>query len=267
MSPAAARAPRHRERQGPREWSAPAGLDRFVACVWEGGTGPARVLPDGCVDVIWSADRLVVAGPATAVDQAGAGAGDRRLGVRFRVGLAGAALGVPARRLRDATVPLEELWGRDATRLAGEVARGGLEALVRGVARRLPSEGDALVRAAVLAVARGAAAGVPDLGRALGLGERQLRRRFDDEVGYGPAMLRRVLRLQRFLTLDERHPGASLARLAAEAGYADQAHLARDCRALAGAAPSALRAAGARAAGERTESSKAAVAPSAMLAS
>lgn len=45
---------------------------------------------------------------------------------------------------------------------------------------------------------------------------------------------------------------ASLTRLAADAGYADQAHLARECRRLTGRTPSALLAGGAAAAGERT---------------
>ena len=44
---------------------------------------------------------------------------------------------------------------------------------------------------------------------------------------------------------------SSLARLAADAGYADQAHLARDCARLAGLAPGALLAEGAAPAGER----------------
>ena len=68
----------------------------------------------------------------------------------------------------------------------------------------------------------------------LGFSERQLRRRFDDAVGYGPKTLQRVLRLRRFLT----SPGAGIAVAAIDAGYADQAHLARECRALTGLAPS-----------------------------
>jgi AraC-like DNA-binding protein len=96
--------------------------------------------------------------------------------------------------------------------------------------------------------------------------ERQLRRRFERGVGYGPRTLRRVLRFQRFLGLA--HGGGSLARLAADAGYADQAHLVRDCRSLAGMTPSALLAAGASAAGERgnmAETFKPAAASSATL--
>jgi transcriptional regulator GlxA family with amidase domain len=80
---------------------------------------------------------------------------------------------------------------------------------------------------------------------------RQLRRRFADAVGLRPGQLRAVLRLQRFLALAPAASAGELARLAAEAGYADQAHLARDARRLGGAPPSALLAGGAFAAGER----------------
>ncbi len=46
----------------------------------------------------------------------------------------------------------------------------------------------------------------------LGVSERQLRRRFEDAVGYGPKTLARVLRFQRFLALAS--GGGELARLA-----------------------------------------------------
>ena len=65
-----------------------------------------------------------------------------------------------------------------------------------------------------------------------------------------PRTLARVLRLQRFLMLAERD-GDDLARLAADAGYADQAHLSRDCSELGGLPAGALLATGAVPAGER----------------
>lgn len=62
-----------------------------------------------------------------------------------------------------------------------------------------------------------------------------------------------MLRLQRFLAL-ARAAGGDLARLALEAGYADQPHLTRDCAALAGLPAAALVASGAGPAGERLSS-------------
>lgn len=65
----------------------------------------------------------------------------------------------------------------------------------------------------------------------------RLRRRFVQAIGYGPTTYLRVSRFQRAVSLAMRAPG--LAALAAAAGYADQAHLSRDVRALTGLTPRA----------------------------
>ena len=98
---------------------------------------------------------------------------------------------------------------------------------------------------------RGAAAGadvvlaartvsrLEDVAAEIGLSPRQLRRRCHVVVGYGPKTLQRVLRFRRFVSQLE--AGSSdLATLAAQTGYADQAHLTRECQALAGLTPAAL---------------------------
>jgi AraC-like DNA-binding protein len=242
-----------------RELAPPPGLEEHVACVWVSHDRAVRVLPDACADIVFSAGRLIVAGPATAAVEARATPGWERCGVRFRIGSAGAALGLPAVELQDLGVPLTEVWGREGRRLEERVAGAptteeALAALARGVAERLPPAGggDPLVRRAALALIRGGAS-LREAARAVGLGERQLRRRFERAVGYGPSTLVRIHRFQRFLMLAEREPGSPLARLAADAGYADQAHLIRECRRLSGLPPAALLAAGVTAAGERTD--------------
>jgi AraC-like DNA-binding protein len=235
-----------------RELAPPQGLEQQVACVWIGDGSAVRVLPDACADVVWTRGRLVVAGPATGPDVAPPTPGQGRCGVRFRIGAAGAALGLPASELLDEIVPLEQIWGAAGRRLEDRVALAArpLDALVAGVHDRIAGAGDDLVREAVFRL-RGGEDSVERLARATAVSERQLRRRFERGVGYGPRTLRRVLRFQRFLGLATE--GGSLARLAADAGYADQAHLVRDCRRLAGTTPSALLAAGASPAGERPD--------------
>jgi AraC-like DNA-binding protein len=245
-----------------QELAPPAGLGAHVACLWLSHDGAVRVLPDACVDVVLDAGRLVVAGPATTARWAPASPGQARVGLRFRVASAGAALGVPASELLDRDVPLAELWGRAGRRLEDEVARApapgaALAALARGVAARLPAADgrDAIVRQAAVAVV-GQGLPVHEAARHVGLSERQLRRRFERAVGYGPATLVRVQRFQRFLALAQRNPEAALARLALDAGYADQAHLTRECRRLAGLSAAALLAGGPTAAGDKSVSFK-----------
>jgi AraC-like DNA-binding protein len=226
-----------------------------VACVWIRDPEPRartqRVLPDACVDVVWTGERLVVAGPATGPVLANVPAGAAAMGVRFRVGAAGGALGLPAAELLDATVALDDLWGAEGAEIAERVGSAPtpaaqLQALAAAVGARPRAEPDPFVRAAATGAQR----------TALGIGERQLRRRFADAVGYGPKTLDRVLRFQRFLTLAAREALPDLARLALEAGYADQAHLTRECTRLAGLPPAALLASGAGPAGDTSVSFK-----------
>lgn len=75
----------------------------------------------------------------------------------------------------------------------------------------------------------------------LALSPSQLRRRCLHRVGVSPKVLQRTLRLQGFLALAQAGAGRSgLAGLALDAGYADQAHLSRECLRLTGVTPSRL---------------------------
>jgi AraC-like DNA-binding protein len=216
-----------------------------IACLWSRDPEPEprghRIVPDACVDIVWTRGRLVVAGPATGPVITELPGSSPAFGVRFRVGAAGAALGLPAAELLDATVPLADVWD-DAARIEDGAATRGLPGLAAAVAARIEREPDRAVRAAAQ-------------GADVGLGDRQLRRRFAEAVGYGPKTLERILRFQRFLVL-ARTTRSDLAWLALDAGYADQAHLTRECTRLAGLPPAALLASGAGPAGERSDSFK-----------
>jgi AraC-like DNA-binding protein len=120
--------------------------------------------------------------------------------------------------------------GGSGTRAAATLARS----------RASPPEPEAAWIAAMLARPGASrpevvAGRVEDPAASVAVSERRLRRRFVQAVGYGPATYLRVSRFQRAVALA---PGvAGLAALAAAAGYADQAHLSRDCRALTGLTP------------------------------
>jgi AraC-like DNA-binding protein len=85
---------------------------------------------------------------------------------------------------------------------------------------------------------------VPELGEALGVGERQAQRQYRARVGLSPAQARRLQRMNAAVVAlrDPDAPARTLADLAAELGYADQAHMARELRQLAGLPPSRLEA-------------------------
>jgi AraC-like DNA-binding protein len=75
---------------------------------------------------------------------------------------------------------------------------------------------------------------------ACGVSERHYRRRFVDAMGLAPAQWVRLARWERALPELLAGTAPPLGELAAGAGYADQAHLTRDTRALAGTPPARL---------------------------
>ncbi len=222
-----------------------------VACVWvsrPNQVAAGLVLPDACLDIIWDGSRLFVAGPDTGPVAVEPGQVAAYAGVRFQPGKAPGFLGVPASELLDGRFDLSDLWGRApagrlAERLAAapnpEAAADVLDAEVGRLAATA-REPDLIIDALVswLTSSPDSFAAVRAASRTLSVGERSLHRRCCAAVGYGPKLLERVLRFQRALRLAPRC--RSLAALAADSGYADQAHLTRECRRLAGATPSDL---------------------------
>ncbi|GAB3474806.1 helix-turn-helix domain-containing protein [Amycolatopsis cihanbeyliensis] len=215
------------------EATPPARLRHAVRCLWwSAGEGTKPIVPDGCLDLIVAADRVFVAGPDTGPWRSAPGTGALH-GVRFRPGHAPRVLNVAADELRDQRVTLPDLWGRHGAGIT-DLLLSRPAALGDVVAEHLTERLDPGLD---LLVAR-LTTGVPRVSAALSdleTGERQLRRRFTLAVGYGPATYLRVARLQRAVAAA---PTASdLSSLALAAGYADQAHLSRDCRELTGRTP------------------------------
>jgi AraC-like DNA-binding protein len=210
------------------------------AVVWsrtveDPAVGPVQpVLPDGCMDLLWNEGRLLVAGPDTRA-YVPEGAPSRWAGIRFFPGTAPTFLGVPAHELRDRRVDLADLWPAAGVRhLTARIdtAPDPVTALEETALERAADAPppDPLLRHLVAALDTGRP--VAATADELGLGARQLHRRSLTAFGYGPKTLARVLRLQRALVLAR--AGVPFAETAARSGYADQAHLARDVKELAG---------------------------------
>jgi AraC-like DNA-binding protein len=215
-------------------------LGQWIECAWtrEGPDGYERIVPDGCMDLIWSEGAgLRVVGPNTTAFMAPMREGGSVLGVRLHPGAAPPVFGVSAPALLDARLPAQTLWGDTAKRLDEllgdeETAAGRANLLIAFLSQRATAPPDPLVRAAAR---RLESARVADVASELAVSERHLRRLVSANVGYGPKLLGRVLRLRR--ALGRVRAGAELAEVAFEAGYADQAHFSQDCRALAGVPP------------------------------
>jgi AraC-like DNA-binding protein len=232
---------------GYAEWQPPAALRGPVACLWANvvpdGGADSVVLPDGCSDLVWEQGvGGFVAGPDTGPFRHQARPGAVVVGVRFRPAAGGDVLGLPLSELRDRRVPLAELLPAPARSLSAALPPAAAAAAILDLAGTLVADSNvdpAVAHAA--ARLRDPAVRAEDVAVQAGLSERQLRRRCHAAAGYGPKTLQRVFRFQRFVRLvDASASPVDLADAAVRAGYADQSHLTRECRALSGATPAAL---------------------------
>jgi AraC-like DNA-binding protein len=221
---------------GYREFSPPAALQDLIECAWvlDGPPTSVRVLPDGCMDLMRIDGRIVVAGPDTTASVSRRD-GEPFVGLRFHPGVLPRLLGVPASELRDERVALSELH-------SGASERDSLTDLAAALASQRPRAETApwslpLLSHVTSRLARGSA--VAAVAREIGWSNRTLQRHCSAIYGYGPATLRRILRFRRAMRLlDDDLP---IAEAAAIAGYADQPHLHREVRDLAGVPLASLR--------------------------
>lgn len=175
------------------------------------------------------------------------------VGVRFQPGTA-PVIKAALDDLVDQHVLLVELWGTSMHRL-GEALAGSATTeealtllqtqLLRTIRTSLRS--DPVVAAAVRALMPWRPVSVGAAANQLGLSASQFRRRCLRAIGLGPKTLQRTLRFQGFLALAQAGATASgrrgadgIAGLAVDVGYADQAHLSRECLRLTGVTPSQL---------------------------
>lgn len=190
------------------------------------------------MDLIWDGTRLFVAGPDTRARWHTSPPGTTHVGLRFSRGLGPALLDAPADQLKDLSPDLTGLWPHVHARvLAERVAEDPAAALERWLATRAADRPVGPLGPAVFDLAARGAPG-EEMARRVGFSPRQLHRRCLPLFGYGPQHLRRVLRLGRAISLGRN--GVPLARVATDCGFADQAHLSREVRDLAGASPTLL---------------------------
>lgn len=235
-----------------REYRCAASLSEYISCYWhyEREMGPGdteEVLPDGFYELILQRRRAYVDG-ATGVLPGGFVVGllDDPLVLSARAPIAhwsvrfyswgltpfGNVQAIGARRWQDASVVL----GPTTSARLAATGRDGVDpdAVCAALDQALLSEllawtrDDAVLRAAGhLLRERGGSLSVADLAAACHRSRRQLERDFAVGVGRTPRDVAARMRFEyarRLLTCD---PDLPLAQVAAEAGYADQSHLAR----------------------------------------
>ena len=239
-----------------QEWLPLAPLRDHLSQVWVNDLtrSAARnfyVVPDGCVDILWTGESLHVAGPDTHPVLEPVRPAGMIVGVRFRPGAAFPWLGVPLSKILNARVPLAEFWKREANEIADRARtatdpRAVAAVLQRALLGRMAAVGTAdrqiaFLRSNALAgTDHSKSGGLRGLSTSMGISERTLRRRCMDSFGYGFKTLQRILRVQRLFRLGALTTRPELADLATETGFADQAHMSREVRRLCSTTPTEL---------------------------
>jgi AraC-like DNA-binding protein len=235
-----------------REYSPAPAAGPAIERAWIGFGGfdhSIMLAPDGCADLVWNGTVLAASLPRAGGMRRRVKAANVNVGVRIACGWAGVLFGPALERAAGAEVDLSILWGalgeEAAVRLRRTedpgVARSVLEALVaERLAGRRPPSPDVLE--AVRLLRRDPGLALDSLGRRVDTPARTLRRRIVGATGLSPKRLQRVFRFQalrrRLQAADAAEPAAGLA---ADLGFADQAHMTRECRAMTGRTPTELR--------------------------
>lgn len=153
--------------------------------------------------------------------------------------------GLPLSELTDRMVDLQDALGQEGVSLRERLGNARdwstrfdlAEAFVTERLVNQPGVRLEIVWAYGHILSSGGRAKIATLAGELGWSRKHLASEFTDAVGLGPKTLSRIVRFNRALRLSATQEWADIA---VDCGYADQAHLAREFRQMAGHAPTAL---------------------------
>ncbi|KAB8330032.1 AraC family transcriptional regulator [Scytonema tolypothrichoides VB-61278] len=230
-----------------REFQPSARLASMIECFWmleAVEDNYQSVLPDGCTDLLLRFTQeeqyFDIIGAMTQPQRVQVVAGAAFVGIRFKPGMAYSILPVHGATLTDKTVPLRSLWQGDANSLTKQLihAENGEEqvhALEKALEMIHPPS--AAQRAIDTLVEQNGQMSLDELCDIAEMGERQFRRLCLERTGLAPKLLARILRFRRVTRLLDDNNAMSMAVLAAECGYFDQAHMIHDFQVFAGTSP------------------------------
>ncbi|TPI16036.1 helix-turn-helix transcriptional regulator [Mesorhizobium sp. B4-1-3] len=155
--------------------------------------------------------------------------------------------GLPMSELRDRMVGLDDALGFDGIVLREQLGEASdwhkRFDIAEGYITRRLAQARALSPEVAWAyrtvVASGGRTRISALAGEIGWSRKHLAAKFTDAIGIGPKTLSRIVRFNRALSLSKQKDD-DWAGIAADCGYADQAHLVREFRQLAGETPTGL---------------------------
>jgi AraC-like DNA-binding protein len=234
-----------------REYPPHPALVPYVQCYWSIAPAPSvlinHVLPDGCVDVMFTLHDegciAEVVGTMQSAINATVNDTTAFLGVRFLPGGALPFLRLPLYELTDSALPLEALWGSLARELSERIfdaptLPAKIKLLENVLLQRINAPVDTLILETLYAIrSRCGSISIHELTTRAALSERQLERRFRQHIGLSPKMFARVVRFRSAAALLQQPAPLSLQDVVFRSGYYDQAHFIHDFKAFTGLTP------------------------------
>jgi AraC-like DNA-binding protein len=212
------------------------GLDPYVQ----------KTLPYPCAHLVFDAGKTAIFGVMRGAFEYRLEGQGRVLGVRFRPGGFRSLLGAPLATITDRTIPLARVYELDSaaaetTVLAAADDAGMIQCVEAILRTRMPPADETvdLVHGIIGRIESDRTINrVDELVVRVDLGARALQRLFSDYVGVTPKWVIRRFRLHDAASRLANSEGVNLTHLAHELGYSDQAHFARDFKAIVGRSPS-----------------------------
>ena len=222
-----------------------------VDCYWtftvETPSVELRIIPDGRIDLIFDLDtgEAFIAGPNRHPFDVRHERPTRLLGATMSPEVASASLEIEIGSLKGEWRALDTVLGPFARQLAARIVTcesdsARLASLETFLLARVGAPDRRVSRAVAGIVRSNGRIGVAALSRDSGASPRNLARLFDRWVGLAPKTFARIARAQEALRRLQERPPPNFKTLAAELGFADQAHMSRELKKITGVQPSQM---------------------------
>ncbi|USG64364.1 helix-turn-helix transcriptional regulator [Brevibacillus ruminantium] len=233
-------------------------LESYVACYWTLDANVSernhlhRIIPDGCVDIIFdlnassSTNAAFAVGLMTTYETINLTVNQSLFGIRFFSDTARRLIRYPVSELMSYHVFLEEIWGSEGKFIAEEVTSANnrsemierVETLLIRLLLQNESNSDQLLQSSMKYMyASQGTISVRMLSEKLGYSERKVRRTFQKELGISPKELLDILRFQYMLREMKKGVPSRLTDLALNYGFYDQPHFNRNFKRFYGLTP------------------------------
>lgn len=154
--------------------------------------------------------------------------------------------GIPAQQLTDQLISMPLIFGPAGQTLEDSLIQATdhhsrlqlvTRFLIRQLQQRSANRDQMILRALPLIYQSKGWMQVAELCTGLHITERQLERKFSEQIGLSPKQFLRTIRFRQLLKALQQRPAPTLTQLAYDAGYYDQPHFNREFRLLAGITP------------------------------